>query len=192
MVDIVDIADKVRLLEADRVRDLVEHQDSRGRVVIASTMGKSMETGGVGDLVRVENLQSGRLLTGTLQEGGVVEIVADEAKGRVPILAGAAEPNVDLVLEACRRYADLGDQNGVQMLSGLLYDLHHVAVHVVGVNAVDSDRYGLAGSPPVDVVECFDDVGACAQLVTGSNRVFKVHYDGITAEYAPLFQGSRI
>jgi flagella basal body P-ring formation protein FlgA len=44
--------------------------------VVASTMGKSMETGGVGDLVRVENLQSGRLLTGVLQEGGVVEIAA--------------------------------------------------------------------------------------------------------------------
>ncbi|MDF1555175.1 MAG: flagellar basal body P-ring formation chaperone FlgA [Deferrisomatales bacterium] len=42
--------------------------------VLASTMGKSLETGGVGDLVRVENLQSGRQLIGVLQEGGVVEI----------------------------------------------------------------------------------------------------------------------
>jgi len=33
----------------------------------------------------------------------VVEIMADEAKGRVPILAGAAEPNIDMVLEACKR-----------------------------------------------------------------------------------------
>jgi 4-hydroxy-tetrahydrodipicolinate synthase len=40
----------------------------------------------------------------------VVEIIADEVRGRVPILAGAAEPNLDLVLEACRRYADLGCQ----------------------------------------------------------------------------------
>ena len=38
----------------------------------------------------------------------VVEIMADEAKGRVPILAGAAEPNIDMVLQACKRYADLG------------------------------------------------------------------------------------
>ncbi len=44
--------------------------------VVASTVGKSMETGGAGDLVRVENLQSGRQLTGVLQEGGVVEIAA--------------------------------------------------------------------------------------------------------------------
>jgi len=38
----------------------------------------------------------------------VVEIMADEAKGRVPILAGAAEPNIDMVIQACKRYADLG------------------------------------------------------------------------------------
>jgi 4-hydroxy-tetrahydrodipicolinate synthase len=38
----------------------------------------------------------------------VVEIVASETKGRVPILVGAAEPNIDLVLKACARYADLG------------------------------------------------------------------------------------
>ena len=38
----------------------------------------------------------------------VVEIMADEARGRVPILAGAAEPNIDMVFQACKRYADLG------------------------------------------------------------------------------------
>lgn len=38
----------------------------------------------------------------------VVEIMASETRGRVPILAGAAEPNIATVLEACKRYADLG------------------------------------------------------------------------------------
>lgn len=38
----------------------------------------------------------------------VTAIVADEAAGRVPILAGAAEANIDLVLEACAHCADLG------------------------------------------------------------------------------------
>lgn len=37
----------------------------------------------------------------------VVKIVSEEAGGR-PVLAGAAEPNVDLVLEMCRYCADLG------------------------------------------------------------------------------------
>jgi 4-hydroxy-tetrahydrodipicolinate synthase len=38
----------------------------------------------------------------------VVKIMAEENRGRVPILAGAAESNSDEVLQACRYYADLG------------------------------------------------------------------------------------
>src|SRR5512133_1168421 len=38
----------------------------------------------------------------------VVRIMADENQGRLPILAGATEANVELVLKACRTYADLG------------------------------------------------------------------------------------
>lgn len=38
----------------------------------------------------------------------VIQIVAEENRGRVPILAGAAETNLTMILEACRAYADLG------------------------------------------------------------------------------------
>ena len=38
----------------------------------------------------------------------VIQIVAEENRGRVPILAGAAEANMDLILDVCRTYADLG------------------------------------------------------------------------------------
>lgn len=38
----------------------------------------------------------------------VIQIVVEETRGRVPVLAGAAEANIDLVIEACRFYADLG------------------------------------------------------------------------------------
>jgi 4-hydroxy-tetrahydrodipicolinate synthase len=38
----------------------------------------------------------------------VIQIVAEETRGRVPILAGAAESNLTMILEACRLYADLG------------------------------------------------------------------------------------
>ena len=38
----------------------------------------------------------------------VVRIMASENRGRVPILAGAAEANIDLVLKACAAYADMG------------------------------------------------------------------------------------
>src|SRR5438876_5860939 len=38
----------------------------------------------------------------------VIEIVAEENRGRVPILAGAAESNLAMILKACKHYADLG------------------------------------------------------------------------------------
>jgi dihydrodipicolinate synthase/N-acetylneuraminate lyase len=38
----------------------------------------------------------------------VIKIVAEETRGRVPILAGAAESNLTMILEACQAYAELG------------------------------------------------------------------------------------
>ncbi len=38
----------------------------------------------------------------------VIRVVVEENRGRVPILAGAAETNLAMILEACRAYADLG------------------------------------------------------------------------------------
>jgi 4-hydroxy-tetrahydrodipicolinate synthase len=38
----------------------------------------------------------------------VVTVIAEQTRGRVPILAGGAENSIDLVVEASRRYADLG------------------------------------------------------------------------------------
>ena len=38
----------------------------------------------------------------------VIQIVAEENHGRLPILAGAAETNLTMILDACRTYADLG------------------------------------------------------------------------------------
>jgi dihydrodipicolinate synthase/N-acetylneuraminate lyase len=38
----------------------------------------------------------------------VIKIVAEENHGRVPILAGAAESNLPMILDACQTYADLG------------------------------------------------------------------------------------
>lgn len=42
--------------------------------VTATTLGKALETAGVGDTVRVENLSSGRSLAGVLRDGGVVDV----------------------------------------------------------------------------------------------------------------------
>jgi 2-dehydro-3-deoxy-D-pentonate aldolase len=38
----------------------------------------------------------------------VIQVVVEENRGRVPVLAGAAESNMTMILEACRAYADLG------------------------------------------------------------------------------------
>lgn len=38
----------------------------------------------------------------------VIEVVADQTRGRVPILAGAAEANVDETVRACDTYGELG------------------------------------------------------------------------------------
>jgi 4-hydroxy-tetrahydrodipicolinate synthase len=38
----------------------------------------------------------------------IVEIVADQNRGRTPILAGAAEANIDMTLQACEHYGKLG------------------------------------------------------------------------------------
>mgnify|MGYP005841105581 CR=1 FL=1 len=42
--------------------------------VTATALGKALETAGVGDTLRVENLSSGRSLAGVLREGGVVDV----------------------------------------------------------------------------------------------------------------------
>jgi 4-hydroxy-tetrahydrodipicolinate synthase len=73
----------------------------------------------------------------------VVEIVADEVKGRVPILAGAAEPNVDLVLEACRRYADLGCQ--AVSITGPYY-------YQVSQESIEHYFRELAAQSPIDIL----------------------------------------
>lgn len=38
----------------------------------------------------------------------VVKIVTEEARGRVPVMAGAAEPNIEMIIEAGKAYLDLG------------------------------------------------------------------------------------
>ena len=38
----------------------------------------------------------------------IIEIIADQAAGRVPILAGAAEANPRETIRACERYHELG------------------------------------------------------------------------------------
>jgi len=58
----------------------------------------------------------------------IVEVVADEARGRVPILAGAAEANVKETLAACEVYAALGAR-AVAIVAPFYYKLTPESVY---------------------------------------------------------------
>jgi len=58
----------------------------------------------------------------------IVRIIADQARGRVPILAGAAEANVRTTLEACEYYASLG-VDAVAIVSPYYYKLSEESVY---------------------------------------------------------------
>lgn len=58
----------------------------------------------------------------------IVEVVAQEARGRVPILAGAAEANVKETLSACEAYAEIGVR-AVAIVAPFYYKLSPESVY---------------------------------------------------------------
>ena len=85
-----------------------------------------------------------------------VEIIADQTRGRVPILAGAAEANVRETLRACEFYHELGVR-AVAIVSPYYYKLSPDAVYAyfseVGANTpVDVTLYNIPMfASPIDV-----------------------------------------
>jgi 4-hydroxy-tetrahydrodipicolinate synthase len=73
----------------------------------------------------------------------VVEIISEEARGRVPILAGAAEPNISMVLEACKRCADLGCR--AVSVTGPYY-------FKVSQHSIEHYFRELASKSPIDII----------------------------------------
>jgi dihydrodipicolinate synthase/N-acetylneuraminate lyase len=72
----------------------------------------------------------------------VLRIVVEEAAGK-PILAGAAEPNVDLVLEMCRYCADLGCR-AVSITGPYYYRLTQ--------ESIEAYFRELAAKSPIDII----------------------------------------
>ncbi len=72
----------------------------------------------------------------------VVKIVSEEAAGR-PVLAGAAEPNVDLVLEMCNFCADLGCR-AVSITGPYYYKLTQ--------DSIEQYFRDIAAKSPIDIV----------------------------------------
>ncbi|MCA9268389.1 MAG: dihydrodipicolinate synthase family protein, partial [Planctomycetales bacterium] len=72
----------------------------------------------------------------------IIEIIADQTRGRVPILAGAAEANTRETIKACEHYHDLGVR-AVAIVSPFYYKLS-----AAGVYAYFKE---IADNSPVDV-----------------------------------------
>ena len=86
----------------------------------------------------------------------IVEIIADQVRGRVPILAGAAEANVRETLKACEYYHSLGVR-AVAIVAPFYYKLSPDAVYAyfkeIGDNTpVDVTLYNIPlFASPIDV-----------------------------------------
>ncbi len=73
----------------------------------------------------------------------VIRIIADEADGRVPILAGAAEANVEAVLEMCAYCAELGCR-AVSITGPYYYQLSQ--------DSIEAYFREIAAQSPIDIV----------------------------------------
>ena len=86
----------------------------------------------------------------------IVEIIADQTRGRVPILAGAAEANVRETLAACEFYAQLGVR-AVAIVAPFYYKLSPASVYAyfkeIGRNTpIDVTLYNIPMfASPIDV-----------------------------------------
>ncbi|MCA9041420.1 MAG: dihydrodipicolinate synthase family protein [Planctomycetaceae bacterium] len=103
------------------------------------------------------NGSTGEFTRFTLEERKrIVRIIADQTRGRVPILAGAAEANVKETLKACEYYAELGVR-AVAIVAPFYYKLGPEAVYAyfreIGKNTpVDVTLYNIPMfASPIDV-----------------------------------------
>ncbi|MCC6492815.1 MAG: dihydrodipicolinate synthase family protein [Pirellulales bacterium] len=86
----------------------------------------------------------------------ITQIICDQARGRVPVLAGAAEANVRETLRACEAYLECGAR-AVAIVSPIYYRLSPGAVYAyfreIGVNSpIDVTLYNIPRfASPIDV-----------------------------------------
>jgi len=86
----------------------------------------------------------------------IIEIIADQTRGRVPILAGAAEANVKETIRACETYYELGCR-AVAIVSPFYYKLSPQAVfayfkEIADHSPIDVTLYNIPMfASPIDV-----------------------------------------
>ncbi len=69
----------------------------------------------------------------------IMQIVVDQTRGRVPVLAGAAEANADETIETCNAYGDLG-VTAVAIVAPFYYRLSGDAVYAYFKKIADAVR----------------------------------------------------
>jgi 4-hydroxy-tetrahydrodipicolinate synthase len=100
----------------------------------------------------------------------IVEIVADETRGRVPILAGAAEANVKETLAACEAYARLGVR-AVAIVAPFYYKLNPESVYayfaeIARNSPIDLTLYNIPMfASPIDVPTIRRLAAECPRVV---------------------------
>ena len=100
----------------------------------------------------------------------IIEIVADQTRGRVPILAGAAEANVRETIKACEYYYSLGVQ-AVAIVAPFYYKLSPKSVYAyfkeIGDNTpIDVTLYNIPMfASPIDVPTVERLADECPKIV---------------------------
>lgn len=100
----------------------------------------------------------------------IIEIVVDQAAGRVPVLAGAAEANVRETLAACEHYAGLGAR-AVAIVSPFYYKLGSEGVYayfreIARHTPIDVTLYNIPlFASPIDVDTIERLAGECERIV---------------------------
>lgn len=111
--------------------------ESELRRIIEWVIGKGITglypNGSMGEFIRLSQEERKRLIT----------IIADQARGRVPILAGAAEANIDLVLDMCKYCADLGCR--AVSITGPYY-------YKISQESIEHYFRQIAAKSPVDII----------------------------------------
>ncbi len=100
----------------------------------------------------------------------IIEIMADQTAGRVPILAGAAEANTRETIRACERYCDLGVR-AVAIVAPFYYKLSSEGVyayfHEIAINSpIDVTLYNIPMfASPINVATVARLADECPRVV---------------------------
>jgi len=100
----------------------------------------------------------------------IIEIIADQVNGRVPVLAGAAEANTRETIKACEHYHDLGVR-AVAIVSPFYYKLSPAGVYaffkeIADNSPVDVTLYNIPMfASPIDVPTVRKLADECERVV---------------------------